>query len=78
MSSDQKAVIALINRSMLLIQELNETRREKRALEGRLAESEERVTVLEAQLASGMPSDATATASGAGAASVEAPPLRAA
>ena len=67
MSSDQKAVIALINRSMLLIRELNDTRREKRALEGRLAESQERVMILEAQLRTGAP-----------AAVAETPPLRAA
>lgn len=50
MSSDQKAVIALINRSMLLIRELNETRRMNRALEQRLSESQDRVIALEAQL----------------------------
>jgi hypothetical protein len=50
MSSDQKAVIALINRSMLLIRELNSQRRENRALEARLAESQHRVVALETQL----------------------------
>jgi hypothetical protein len=65
MSSDQKAVITLINRSMLVIRELNETRRLNRDLERRLAESQDRVVALEAQLANGR----------AGAAE---PPLRAA
>ena len=51
MSSDQKAVIALINRSMLLIRELNETRRVNRDLERRLGESQDRVMELEAKLA---------------------------
>jgi hypothetical protein len=53
MSSDQKAVIALINRSMSLIRELNETRRINRDLERRLAESQDRVVELEAKLAGG-------------------------
>jgi predicted RNase H-like nuclease (RuvC/YqgF family) len=53
MSSDQKAVIALINRSMLLIRELNETRRVNRDLERRLSESQDRVMELEAKLAGG-------------------------
>jgi hypothetical protein len=51
MSSDQKAVISLINRSMALTRELNDTRRAKRALERRLAESEDRVVELESRLA---------------------------
>ena len=55
MSSDQKAVIALINRSMLLIRELNETRRANRDLERRLGESQDRVMALEAQLAAAAP-----------------------
>jgi hypothetical protein len=50
MSSDQKAVIALINRSMLLTRELHETRRLNRDLEKRLAESQDRVVALETQL----------------------------
>ena len=50
MSSDQKAVITLINRSMLLTRELNETRRLNRDLEQRLAESQDRVVALESRL----------------------------
>jgi hypothetical protein len=65
MSSDQKAVITLINRSALLTRELNDARRANRDLERRLAESQDRVVTLEAQLAdSGF--------------SAETPPLRAA
>ena len=52
MSSDQKAVIALINRSTLLIRELNDQRRANRELETRLAESQARVVTLEAELSS--------------------------
>ena len=64
MSSDQKAVITLINRSMLVLQELNEMRRLNRDLERRLAESQDRVAELEIRLSSATPA--------------EQPPLRAA
>src|SRR5262249_40920699 len=50
MRSDQKAVITLINRSMLLIRELNELRRVNRDLERRLADSQERVHALESRM----------------------------
>ena len=48
MSSDQKAVIALINRSRALATELNDARHANRDLERRLEEAEARIAELEA------------------------------
>ena len=47
MSSEQKAIIALINRSMMLIQDLNEQKRLARELEESLAEAHVRIAELE-------------------------------
>jgi hypothetical protein len=47
MSSDQKAIIALINRSTALLAQLNDQRRANRALERRLAQAEARIAELE-------------------------------
>ena len=47
MSSEQKAIIALINRSMMLIQDLNEQKKVSRELEARLAEAHVRIAELE-------------------------------
>jgi chromosome segregation ATPase len=49
MSSDQKAIIALINRGRALSTELNDMRRANRELERQLDEAQARIAELEAR-----------------------------
>jgi hypothetical protein len=51
MSSDQKAIIALINRGTQLLNDLHEQRRLNRDLEQRLARAQARIEELEAEAA---------------------------
>jgi hypothetical protein len=53
MSSDQKAIIALINRGTQLLNELHEQKRANRDLEQRLARAQARIEELEAGAAAG-------------------------